>query len=164
MGMKIKEINVAVEVYTSSNELNKTDAALLGQARAITKIAYAPYSNFMVGAAASLLNGETVMGTNQENASYPVGLCAERVLLSSASTLFPNVAIQTMAISYDNRNGESQHPISPCGMCRQYLSEYEQRVNHPIRIILSGLSGEVYIIEKAAQLLPLTFTANDLKK
>jgi cytidine deaminase len=160
--MTVKEINVAVEVYSSSDELSVQDADLLKSAREVTKNAYAPYSNFLVGAAARFISGEIVTGTNQENASYPVGLCAERVLLSTASTLFPNVGIQTMAISYNNLKGTSEHPISPCGMCRQFLSEYEMRVNHPIRIILSGLSGEVYIIEKASQLLPLTFTAKDL--
>ncbi|MFM2359812.1 MAG: hypothetical protein RLY16_1805 [Bacteroidota bacterium] len=161
--MKIKAINLEVEVYASENELAAADASLLEKARQITRQAYAPYSNFHVGAAAVLENGEVVYGTNQENASYPVSICAERVLLGNAAMIFPDKAIITLAISYHNLNGKSDFPISPCGMCRQALSEYEERVKHPIRIILSGLTGEIYIIERADQLLPLTFTSMDLK-
>ena len=91
----------------------------------MTEQAYAPYSNFHVGAVAKLENGEIVAGTNQENASYPVGICAERVLLGSAATLHPDVAIESIAISYNSEKVKSDHPISPCGMCRQSLLEYE---------------------------------------
>jgi len=155
--------NFSFEVYQSIDELPAADAALVSQARKVTANAYAPYSHFNVGAVAHLKNGQTVTGTNQENAAYPVGICAERVLLSSAATLFPNMAIDTMAISYDNKNGKSNHPISPCGICRQTLMEYEERVKQPIRLILSGLEGKIYIIKKASQLLPLSFGGNDLK-
>lgn len=161
--MNRQEFHFDFEVYDSIDELKKEDAWLLNEARGVTEAAYAPYSNFNVGAVAKLVNGEIVAGTNQENASYPVGLCAERVLLASASTLYPNVAIDTMAISYDNNNGESNHPISPCGMCRQYLVEYEERVKQPIRLILSGMEGRVYVIEKATNMLPLSFGGTDLK-
>jgi cytidine deaminase len=161
--MIIKEIPFTVDIYASIEELTSADAVLLISARAVTTTAYAPYSNFKVGAAAILLNGNIVTGTNQENASYPVGICAERVLLSAVASQFEGTGIKTMAISYDNLKGESNHPISPCGICRQSLSEYEQRTNQPIRIILSGLTGEVYIIEKAQQLLPLTFSLWDMK-
>jgi len=159
--MTKKDIHFSVAVYSSIEELVPADVALLVSAREVTRNAYAPYSKFLVGAVAALANGETVNGTNQENASYPVGICAERVLLSCIATQHPGIAVNTIAISYNNVNGESDHPISPCGICRQSLAEYEERVNHPIRIILSGMSGEVYIIEKASQLLPLSFSAND---
>ena len=155
--------NFSFEVYDSIEELSQTDALLVTEARKVTANAYAPYSHFNVGAIAQLKNGQAVTGTNQENAAYPVGICAERVLLSTAATLFPNVAINTMAISYDNKNGKSNHPISPCGICRQTLLEYEERVKQPIRIILSGLEGKIYIINKASQLLPLSFGGDDLK-
>lgn len=151
------------EVYDSVDELNEQDAWLLKEAREVTALAYAPYSNFQVGAVAKLANGEIVAGSNQENASFPVGLCAERVLLASAASLFPKVPLETMAISYHNNNGESDHPISPCGMCRQALLEYEDRVSRPIRLILGGLEGKVYIISQANMLLPLSFTSTDLK-
>ncbi len=159
--MKTKNIHFSVAIYSNIEELIHADAALLALAREATKNAYAPYSQFLVGAVAALSNGETVSGTNQENASYPVGICAERVLLSCIATQFPGIAVNTIAISYNNVNGESGHPISPCGICRQSLAEYEERVKQPIRIILSGLSGEVYIIEKASQLLPLSFSSTD---
>lgn len=150
------------EVYNSIDDLTPQDALLLTKARQVTANAYAPYSNFNVGAIAQLQNGETVTGTNQENASYPVGLCAERVLLSAAASLYPKAPIKTIAISYNNLNGVSNHPISPCGICRQSLLEYESRVNHPIRLILGGMEGKVYIIESAGMLLPLSFTAEDM--
>jgi cytidine deaminase len=158
-----KDIPFSVEIYTSSEELNSSDAFLLASARAITQQAYAPYSNFNVGAAAQLADGTIVTGTNQENASYPVGICAERVLLSAVASQFAGAGIATMAISYNNLNGESKRPISPCGICRQSLAEYEERTHQPIKIILSGMEGEVYIIEKAQQLLPISFNADDMK-
>lgn len=156
-----KEIQFEVEVYAAADELTAADAALLEEARKTTANAYAPYSKFMVGAVAALQNGQKVAGTNQENASYPVGICAERVLLSTLASQYAGIAIDTIAISYDNRLGESDHPISPCGICRQSLSEYEERLKQPIRIILSGLTGEVFIISQASHLLPLTFSARD---
>ena len=158
-----KDIPFTVEIYASSEELNDSDRELLEQARAVTKKAYAPYSNFRVGAAAVLTDGTIVTGTNQENASFPVGICAERVLLSSIVSQFGPTGISAMAISYDNVNGVSESPISPCGICRQSLAEYEDRTRQPIRIILSGMKGEVYIVEKAYQLLPLTFSALNMK-
>ncbi|TAH13390.1 MAG: cytidine deaminase [Sphingobacteriia bacterium] len=160
--MKQKEVHFIYEVYQSIKGLNKVDANLLETARSITATAYAPYSNFQVGAAALLANGEIVNGSNQENASFPVGLCAERVLISAISSFHPNTAIHTMAISYHNLNGESNHPISPCGICRQSLLEYESRLQHPIRLIMSGMEGKVFIIPNAAMLLPLSFTSDDL--
>jgi cytidine deaminase len=161
--MQKEEYRFGFDVYSSSNELLPEDAKLVEAARKVTEKAYAPYSQFQVGAVAKLSNGETISGTNQENASYPVGICAERVLLSSASMLHTNVPVDTMAIAYHNLNGESDHPVSPCGMCRQYIAEYETRTNQPIRLILTGMEGKVYIIEKASQLLPLSFGSKDLK-
>ena len=161
--MKKEAYNFEFEVYESIESLPINDAWLLGEAIKVTQHAYAPYSHFQVGAIARLTNGEIVAGSNQENASFPIGLCAERVLLATAASLYPNVVIETIAISYHNDNGESDHPISPCGICRQSLLEYESRVNHPIRLILGGMEGQVYIIDKAAMLLPLSFTSEDLK-
>lgn len=153
------------EMYNDISELSKEDAALLEEARKTTQKAYAPYSNFLVGAAAIFNNGEKLYGTNQENASYPVGICAERVLLASASMIHTDVPIKTIAISYNNlsRSGGSDRPISPCGMCRQSLAEYEIRMAQPIRIILSGMEGKVMIIESASQLLPFSFGSESMK-
>lgn len=161
--MQKEEIRFGFEVYESSKDLASSDQLLIDAARKVTEKAYAPYSNFQVGAVAKLNNGETISGTNQENASYPVGICAERVLMASAAMLHTNIPIITMAIAYHNLNGESDHPVSPCGMCRQYLSEYETRMKQPIRLILSGMNGKVIIVEKAGQLLPLSFGGEDLK-
>jgi cytidine deaminase len=153
------------EVYNDINELNNEDAALLEEARKTTQKAYAPYSSFLVGAAALFNNGQKVYGTNQENASYPVGICAERVLLASASMLQTDEPIKTIAISYNNlsRTGGSDRPISPCGMCRQSLAEYEERTKQPMRLILSGMEGKVMVIDSAAQLLPFSFGSESMK-
>ncbi len=161
--MDKRQYNFSFEVYASITELSAQDAALLTKAREVTADAYAPYSHFNVGAAALLTNGEIITGTNQENASYPVGICAERTLLSTAANLFPHTGITTMAISYFNNNGSSASPVAPCGMCRQALTEYEERMQQPMRLILSGMDGEVYIINTARELLPLSFGKNDMK-
>ena len=161
--MMHQQYNFQFEVYSSTYDLNNTDNELLQKAIEATNHAYAPYSNFFVGAAARLKDGTIVTGANQENASFPVGICAERVLLSSVSSQHTSTIIETIAVSYDNRNGESNKPITPCGLCRQTLFEYEQRQQQPIRLILGGMEGEVYIIEKASLLLPLSFTKEDLE-
>lgn len=161
--MKNGKYGFTYQVFTNSRELKKTDEELLEKARNISKKAYAPYSKFFVGAAARLTDGTIVTGTNQENASFPVGICAERVLLSTISSMFPGSAIDTMAISYSSRKEKSNHPISPCGMCRQALQETEHRMEKPIRLILSGQEGEVYVIKEASSLLPLAFTSEELK-
>lgn len=157
-----KEIKIAFKSFASDGDLPEEDFNLLQMARVVTAKAYAPYSNFLVGAAAVLRNGKIVEGTNQENASFPVGICAERVLLSSASMLYQGEPITSIAISYKNLNGDSNKPITPCGICRQSLAEYEERTKNPIRLILSGLTGEVIVIEKASFLLPLSFGGADM--
>ena len=156
-------IKFEYDVYNSIDELNEEDKSLLQMARDITQKAYAPYSHFHVGAVALLNNGEMVEGSNQENASYPVGICAERTLLASAAMLHTNIPVKTMAIAYHNFNGESNKPVSPCGMCRQAISEYENRTKQHIKLILSGMEGEVYLIEKIEHLLPMSFDGSDLK-
>ncbi|MEI9809664.1 MAG: cytidine deaminase [Bacteroidota bacterium] len=160
--MKENKFEFSYEVYNDISELTKEDAALLSSARSVTKQAYAPYSNFFVGAMAKLGNGETVAGTNQENASYPVGICAERVLLGNAATLYPGVSVDTLAISYDSKEVPSDHPISPCGMCRQALLEYETRTKKPIRLILAGQEGKIYIVNTVRFLLPFAFDSSEL--
>ncbi len=159
----MKEYKFSYLELENDSELNQQDKSLLSKARDVTSHAYAPYSNFFVGAAALLGNKEIVTATNQENASFPVGICAERVLLSAVSSLYDNVAIDTIAISYDNKNKDkSDHPVAPCGICRQSLIEFENRFNHPIRLILSGMVGKVIIIESASQLLPFHFSSKDM--
>jgi cytidine deaminase len=160
--MKENKFEFQYEVYDDISELKKEDAEILVKARAVTKQAYAPYSNFFVGAIAILSNGEIVAGTNQENASYPVGICAERVLLGNAATLFSGVSIDTLAISYDSKEISSDHPVSPCGMCRQALLEYETRTGQPIRLLLAGQKGKIYIVKTVRFLLPFAFDSSEL--
>ncbi len=162
--MNQQKFSFDFEVYDSIDELSKEDAQLLREAQSVTPNAYAPYSHFHVGAMAKLVNGKTISGTNQENASYPVGICAERVLLSAASSVYPGIAVETIAISYQSEFVESNRPISPCGICRQTLVEYENRFEHPIRLILGGKEGKIYIIPKASMLLPFGFSGKDLEK
>jgi len=164
MIMKEKNYRFAYTVIENIQELDTMDAVLLQEARELTKAAYAPYSKFHVASAARLASGAIVKGTNQENASFPVGVCAERVLLGTIGTLYPNEVIDAIAITYQPENGSSDEPISPCGMCRQALAEYESRVNHPIKLILAGMKGNIYIINTAKDLLPLAFGGDDLKQ
>lgn len=161
--MKENKFEFRYEVYDDISELNAEDGLLLKGAREVTRQAYAPYSKFFVGALAHLGNGQTVAGSNQENASYPVGICAERVLLGNAATLYPGIGIDTLAISYDSDTVISDHPISPCGMCRQALLEYENRTGKPIRLLLSGQEGKIYIIHSAKELLPFGFGGSELR-
>lgn len=161
--MEHQKISIEFDVYESIGQLTETDADLLREAIKATDIAYAPYSRFHVGAAALLVNGKKISGSNQENASYPVGLCAERVLLSAASSVYPGIAIETMAITYRTEEGKSNRPISPCGVCRQTLVEYETHLKQPIRLILGGMEGKIWIIPQASSLLPFGFSGEDLK-
>ena len=161
--MNNQSLALSFEVYDSIEELPEDDATLLRAAQLATRNSYAPYSSFHVGAAAKLSNGAVITGTNQENASYPVGMCAERVLLSAVSAVHPDTAIDSIAISYQNDHGSSNKPIAPCGICRQTLSEYESRFKKPIRLILGGMQGRVFVIPQASILLPLQFSADDME-
>jgi cytidine deaminase len=161
--MKESKFEFNYRVYDSIDELPADQRALLEQAREVTAQAYAPYSNFQVGAVAKLATGDLVTGSNQENASFPAGLCAERVLLASVASMHPRKPIQTIAISYKSDHQKSDHPISPCGICRQSLQEYESRISQPVQLILGGMTGPVYVIDSATKLLPLAFTSEELR-
>ncbi len=161
--MQENKFEFSYKTYDSSDELSEEQQWLLNKARAVADQAYAPYSHFQVGAIAKLVNGEIVAGTNQENVSFPIGLCAERVLLASVSSIFPKVEIETLAISYKGDGVKSDHPIAPCGICRQSLQEFETRTGRLIQLILGGMSGPVYVIDGVGTLLPLAFTSDELK-
>jgi cytidine deaminase len=161
--MTEKKFEFNYRVYNGVEELPEDQKELLKQAREVTQSAYAPYSRFQVGAVAKLSNGELVNGSNQENASFPVGLCAERVLLATISSLHPGAAIDSIAVSYKSAEQKSDHPISPCGICRQALQEFEGRTKHSVQLILGGMEGSVYVIDSASQLLPLAFTSEELR-
>ncbi|MFT4022986.1 MAG: cytidine deaminase [Flavihumibacter sp.] len=161
--MSRRQLCFEYELYESAAALPAADKMLLEKAKSVTGTAYAPYSNFRVGAAAVLDNGDIVTATNQENASYPVGICAERTLLSAVSATHPGRRVVSIAISYSSE-GKNDVPISPCGLCRQTLVEYEHRFGQPIRLILGGKTGPVYTIASCALLLPFGFTASDLHR
>lgn len=161
--MKQTSIHIVVQTFPDFKALEPADGLLLDAARKATRDAYAPYSKFRVGAAVRLINGQVLTGSNQENASFPAGICAERVTLSAASAAFPGIAITDLALAYINESATGNRPISPCGICRQTLAEYEQRFGQSIRLILGGITGEIYIINRATDLLPLAFSSLELK-
>src|ERR1700724_638105 len=161
--MKTISLNIPVQIFPDLKSLEAADALLLKAAYEATSDAYAPYSAFRVGVALRLINGKILTGSNQENASFPAGICAERVALSAASATFPGIAVSSLALTYVSESGNSNRPISPCGICRQTLSEYEQRFGQSIRLILGGISGEIYIINRATDLLPFAFNSQELK-
>ena len=158
-----KKYEFDYELLDHAGLLSAQDQVLLNEAIQATQTAYAPYSNFKVGAAALLSTGQIVIGSNQESASFPVGICAERTLLNSVGSQYSNATIVSMAISYDPLNKPSTAPISPCGMCRQSLLDYENRYHAPIKIIFAGKSGQVMVIPSASHLLPFGFDGSILK-
>lgn len=159
----LKQFAFEYQVFENDSQIEKDDLTLLTAARKATENAFAPFSHFMVGAAALLSDGTIVIGANQESNSFPVGICAERALLNSIGSQYPTLTIQAMAISYHPVGKDSVEPISPCGMCRQALLDYEMRFKAPIRIILAGMKGEVMILPTATQLLPFGFNGEILK-
>lgn len=161
--MEIRRQVLEYEVYASIDDLDAADAELLRLARQATNDAYAPYSQFQVAACGRMGNGALLTGTNQENASFPAGICAERSLLTLAAALHPGVPMTSMAISYAKKGGEGGTPVAPCGVCRQSIREFTDRTGAPIRLILGGEQGEIYVLESADALLPLAFRAGDLK-
>lgn len=160
--MKEISINTSFTVYQSVVELPQDVQSLMEQAVEIRKKAYAPYSKFRVGAALLLDNGKVVLGSNQENAAYPSGLCAERVAIFQSGAIYPEAKIVKMAISAASDTNKTTTPIPPCGACRQSISEYEFKQDYPIEIYFMGESGEVYLSKSISNLLPLTFDKNFL--
>lgn len=155
--MKALKVSFDVSVFESFESLPKEDQLLMEAAISARKIAYAPYSNFCVGAAVLMANGEIITGSNQENASYPSGLCAERVAVFHSGSKFPNVRIIAIAISAASKNHVVKSPVAPCGSCRQSISEYENKQNRPIGILFMGETGEVFKCGSIADLLPFAF-------
>ena len=159
--MKENKIEIPVKVY-AYEELSEANRQLIDKAKEMTYHSYAPYSHFSVGAAALLANGEIVCGSNQENAAYPSGICAERTTLFYANSQYPDVAVKTLAIAARNESGEFiEQPVSPCGACLQVMLETQCRGGAPMRILLYGTLG-IYELAKVEDLLPLCFTAEDM--
>jgi cytidine deaminase len=155
--MKEVKIESVLEVFENFDELPQDIALLMKQAMNAREKAYAPYSNFSVGAAILLNNDEVVTGNNQENASYPSGLCAERTAIYYAGAQFPDAKIIRMALTAGSRVHQTVTPIPPCGACRQAIAEYEVKQDAPIEIYFMGETGKVVKSKSLANLLPLIF-------
>ena len=155
--MKEVKIESTLFVFEDLNELPEDVIKLMDKAIEAREKAYAPYSNFYVGAAILLDNNEVIIGSNQENASYPSGLCAERTAIYYAGAKHPNAKIIRMAISAGSQKNKTTSPIPPCGACRQAIAEYEVKQDRPIEIYFMGETGKVAKSNSLANLLPLGF-------
>ena len=155
----MKELEIRPKILeVQMDELTAEERSLIEQAIEGTNRSYSPYSHFRVGAALKLLNGVTIIGCNQENAAFPSGICAERSALFAAGAQYPDQPVVMLAIAARNEEGVfTEHPVSPCGPCRQVLIETETRFHHPVRILLYGQRC-VYVVDSIKQLMPLSFT------
>ncbi|WP_395066750.1 cytidine deaminase [Flavobacterium sp.] len=160
--MKEIKITTTIEVFDNINNLPSDIQLLMNQAIETRKNAYAPYSRFRVGAAILLDNDKIILGSNQENAAYPSGLCAERVAIFQAGAIYPNAKIVKLAITAASDTNPTLSPIPPCGACRQSIAEYEFKQETPIEIYFMGESGEVYKSNSINNLLPLSFDKTSL--
>ena len=150
-----QNVTISYDVFDRIEDLSQEDQRLLNAATEAAKSAYAPYSNFKVGAAVLVENGDIVKGSNQENLAYPSGLCAERVAIFAASASYPDKKFMAIAITAFSEDFTTDKPIPPCGACRQVLIEYEIRDNQPMRCIMRGSSGQIFVFKSMADLLPL---------
>lgn len=160
--MREENISIPLSIYESVEQLPFDIKNLMKKAEGIRENAYSPYSRFKVGAAVLLSNNEIVLGSNQENAAFPSGLCAERVAVFAAGANFPNQSIQAIAITARAENHILEEPIAPCGSCRQSIAEYEQKQQKPIEIYFMGEKGIIYKLNSIADLLPLSFSSKYL--
>ncbi len=145
------------KIFDSRKELSQPILELVTTAERALEDAYAPYSNFYVGAAVLLDNGIIIKGSNFENASYPLCLCAERVALGSVHSQYPGATVKAIAVTAKNPKQPVTEPVAPCGACRQVLLEYEQKQGSPLQVIMFGESGKVIVCEASKQLLPMAF-------
>jgi cytidine deaminase len=155
--MKKIEINCELIVYNDIDQLDIETKNLMFEAIEARKNAYAPYSKFQVGAAILLENGSIVIGSNQENAAYPSGLCAERVAIYQAGAKYPQIPITKIAITATSLTKSVLSPIPPCGACRQSIAEYEIKQEKPIQIFYMGEKGEIHLSKSLKNLLPFGF-------
>lgn len=160
--MKLITVSTSIEIYDSIDELPAEVIKLMNTAVEAREKAYAPYSKFHVGAAILLDNNEVIPGSNQENASYPSGLCAERTAIYYAGAKYPEAIIKRIAISATSQNHAVTSPIPPCGACRQAIAEYEVKQDEPIEIYFMGESGAVAKSNSLKDLLPFAFDKSNL--
>lgn len=146
----------------SKDDLSLQENELMQQAFEARSKAYAPYSKFTVGVAILLDNGVVVQGSNQENAAYPSGLCAERVAIYYAGANYPTAKMVKIFITASPQDRNLQEPIPPCGSCRQAIAEYEMKQDIPIEILFMGAEGPIYKSDSLKNILPLVFDKNHL--
>lgn len=159
--MKQRAYTVRLYEYDQIDDLSEKQALLVNSAIKAARDAYAPYSEYHVGAAVRLANGEIVIGSNQENAAYPSGLCAERVAVFYAGARHPDVAVEAIAIAAIRDGIVQEEPIAPCGACRQVLFEKESQGEGSMELILYG-SKKIQVLSKVTDLLPLPFKLDQL--
>ena len=160
--MKEVKIETTLQVYDSISNLPEDVQQLMNSAIEARNNAYSPYSKFDVGAAILLDNGKVISGSNQENASYPSGLCAERTAIYYAGATYPKAKMLKMALTASSQNQQTLKPIPPCGACRQAIAEYETKQDNPIEIYFMGVKGKVVKSKSLANLLPLVFESSVL--
>ena len=160
--MNQKNLTITYDEYGNADELSTDESSLLKEAGAALKNAYAPYSDFHVGAALADEDGNIFIGCNMENASYPLCICAEGAMLTAYNTSGSASPIVQVAVTARSANHELNHPVAPCGACRQMLSEFEIRQGKNIRLILQGSSGPVFVLNSIKDILPLGFSGSDL--
>jgi cytidine deaminase len=159
----MKQINIHSTItILNEQELTTIELDLKNQAFEARSKAYAPYSKFTVGAAILLDNGLVVKGSNQENAAYPSGLCAERVAIYYAGANYPDSKIVKMFITASPQDRDLEVPIPPCGSCRQAIAEYEFKQDISIEIFFMGAKGDIYKSDSLKNLLPFVFDKNHL--
>ncbi|SHH25008.1 cytidine deaminase [Winogradskyella jejuensis] len=160
--MKEVKIETTLEIYDAIEDTSQDIQNLMKEAVKARDKAYSPYSKFDVGAAILLDNGEIISGSNQENASYPSGLCAERTAIYYAGAKYPKAKMLKMALTASSQNQLTLQPIPPCGACRQAIAEYEVKQDLPIEIYFMGAKGKVVKSKSLANLLPLVFESSVL--
>lgn len=151
-----KSISFTYQEFRTTTELLTEDQELVSAAKSAASNAYAPYSHFYVGAALRLSSGKIIRGSNVENAAFPAGICAERSALSWALTNHPGDHPAALAVTALKKDGSIAANISPCGICRQVITEEEKKRGIKIRIILAGLDA-IHVINSGSDLLPLQF-------
>ena len=154
--MTNKEIKIGYREYESVSALPAADKELADAAIQAIDNAYAPYSRFNVGAAVMFEDGEIIKGSNQENAAYPSGLCAERTALVYASASRPEKKMAAIAIAAAQNGEICKNPVTPCGACRQVMVQYQTKSGRPMKVILAG-ADKVWVFEKVDDLLPFIF-------
>ncbi|MCK5691890.1 MAG: cytidine deaminase [Bacteroidales bacterium] len=159
--MKQRAYTVRLYEYDQLEELSEEQVLLVNSAIKAARDAYAPYSEFHVGAALRLANGEIVIGSNQENAAYPSGLCAERVAIFYAGARHPDVPVLSIAITAIREGIVQEEPVAPCGACRQVLYEKESQGEGSMELILYG-NKKIQVFSKVTDLLPLPFKLENL--